>query len=559
MATQVPVRAPEPAAVRARAAGRAAAAGLAVAVLFVLYWRQSRLAPVTSDGASNALQAWDMLHGNLLLRGWHLSDVSFYATELPQYMAIEAVGGLGPWVVNVAAAMTFTLLVLLSGLLAMGRARGREGLTRALLASGIILAPQLGAASTLLSAPDHTGTAVPVLLTWLVIDRAGPGGRPFLPGGTHPPGPPLGTPRSRGGWPPPRTPLRIVPAAVCAMLTLAMVSDPLVLVFGIVPLAAACGLRLARKLAAPGWYEARLAVAAVAAAVLGTVVPWVIGAFGGYREARYSTRAAGLGRLGHAAWVTVQEVLGLFGADVISARPGVDLAFTVLRLAGVIMVGAAVVLAAARLLRPQELLIPAFALAVTLNLAVYLASGYGQSLGTTREIAAVMPLGAVLAGRVLAGPVLSPRARRVRLLPVLAAVGAGYLLALAYGAAQAPAVPANQPLATWLTGHGLRGGLAGYWQANSTTLDSGGRILVSFAAVNGGRLAAGSWEASAPDYDPLRHDATFVVAGGPEGTPGMQAAAERTFGPPLRVYQADGYTILVWDANLLRRLGPLSS
>jgi len=36
--------------------------------------------------------------------------------------------------------------------------------------------------------------------------RAGSGGRPFPPGGTHPPGPPLETPRARGGSPPPRTP-----------------------------------------------------------------------------------------------------------------------------------------------------------------------------------------------------------------------------------------------------------------------------------------------------------------------------------------------------------------
>ncbi len=511
---------------------------LAVAVLFALYWRQSRLAPVTSDGASNALQAWDMLHGNLLLHGWRLSDVSFCATELPQYMLIEALLGLGPWVVNVAAAMTYTLLVLLSGLLAMGRARGREGLTRALLAGGIILAPQLGATSTLLTAPDHTGTAVPVLLTWLVIDR-------------NPPGPGSGR-----RW--------LVPAAVCAMLTLAMVSDVLVAVIGVVPLGAACGLRLVRNMAVPRRHEAWLAVAAVAAGALGTAVPRVIGVLGGYREAHFSTRTAGIGHLGHAAWVTFKGSLGLFGADVISARPGLDFAFTVLRLAGVIMAGVAFVLAAARFFRPQELLIPALVLAITLNLAAYMISGYGQSLSSTREIAAVMPLGAVLAGRMLAGPVLTIRAqpwraRAVRLLPVLAIIGAGYVLALAYGATQAPARPANQPLAVWLAGHGLRGGLAGYWQANSTTLDSGGRILISFAAVNDGRLAPGTWEASEPDYDPRRHDAIFVVAGGPMGPPGMQAAATRTFGPPLRIYHADGYTILVWDTNLLRRLGPMSN
>jgi hypothetical protein len=216
-------------AVRRRAAGRVATVGVAVAALFLLYWRQSRLAPVTSDGASNALQAWAMLHGNLLLHGWQLSDVSFYATELPQYMLIEAVGGLGPWVVHLAAAMTYTLIVVLSAFLARGRARGPEGLTRALLADGVILAPQLGATSTLLTAPDHTGTAVPLLLAWLAIDQN--------PRGTG----------WRRHW--------LVPAVVCILLTLATVSDELALIVGIVPLVVACGLRLARKIAAPRWYE----------------------------------------------------------------------------------------------------------------------------------------------------------------------------------------------------------------------------------------------------------------------------------------------------------------
>ena len=102
--------------------------GLAAAVLFFCYWRQSQAVPLSSDGSGNVLQAWDMLHGNLLLHNWWVSDVSFYTTELPQYMLIEALTGLGPWVVHVAAAMTYTLLVLLAALLAKGNARGGAGL-----------------------------------------------------------------------------------------------------------------------------------------------------------------------------------------------------------------------------------------------------------------------------------------------------------------------------------------------------------------------------------------------------------------------------------------------
>ena len=37
---------------------------VAAVVLFIAYLRMSRTYPATSDGADQALQAWDMLHGN---------------------------------------------------------------------------------------------------------------------------------------------------------------------------------------------------------------------------------------------------------------------------------------------------------------------------------------------------------------------------------------------------------------------------------------------------------------------------------------------------------------
>ena len=65
-------------------------------VLFFCALREARAQAVTSDGASMVLQAWAMLHGNLLLHGWHLTDLSFITTELPVYMLVEAVHGIGP-------------------------------------------------------------------------------------------------------------------------------------------------------------------------------------------------------------------------------------------------------------------------------------------------------------------------------------------------------------------------------------------------------------------------------------------------------------------------------
>ena len=545
-----PQRRPDRPSSGARRAGsgfRAAAVVLAAAVLFVCYWRQSLTQPISSDGAANALQAWDMLHGNLLLHGWLLSDVSFYTTELPQYMLIEAIRGLGPGVVNLAAAMTYTLLVLLAGLLAKGDAGGLNGRARFLLAAGIVLAPQLGATSTLLQAPDHTGTAVALLAVWLVIDRARP----------H--------------W--------LVPVAVCVMLAWIMAADSIVLLTGIVPIAVAAAVRAARALAKrarPDARELSLAAAAILAGVFGVMAPLIIRAAGGYVTAPVPGHIVGLGRLPGAARVAFHAALNVFGANVVAAHSGVELAFAVLHLAGAGLAAWAACLAALRFFRARELLVPAFALAIAVNLAGFLLTA--QTLAATREIAAVLPLGAVLAGRLLAPRLLAPQLLAPRLLapqllgprlragkvlraplrPVLAVVAVGYLAALGYGAAQ-PAVPAmSEPLATWLAARGYSHGLAGYWQAGSTTLDAGARVSVSSVGQGpGGRVVPGRWETSTPRYDPSRQYANFVVVkdSGTYSTRWLRGAAERTFGPPRQTYVVGPYTIMTWHANLLTRLG----
>src|SRR5215469_16756699 len=140
-------------------------------VLFLVYVAEARTTPTLLPGPP--LQAWDMLHGNLLLRGWTLSDVSFYTTELPQYMVVELVRGLRADVVQVAAAMTFTLVLLLAALLAKGTATGASAVARVLITTGIMVAPELSAGVKIfISSPDHVGTTVPVLLTLLILDRA---------------------------------------------------------------------------------------------------------------------------------------------------------------------------------------------------------------------------------------------------------------------------------------------------------------------------------------------------------------------------------------------------
>jgi hypothetical protein len=520
-----------------RRAERAAWVALAIAVLFFCYLRQSSAIPVSSDGSGNILQAWDMLHGNLLLRHWYSSDVSFYTTELPQYALIEALLahwlGLGAWVVHVGAAMTYTLLVLLAALLAKGRAQGGAGLARALLAAGIMMAPQVGATSIVLLSPDHTGTAVPVLVAWLLIDRY---------------------PQARPRW--------LVPAAVGAILAWTMVADSVVLLTCIAPLVLVVVVRsFANLLRGDGdpaarWYEPSLAAAAVIAAGLGTLAPRAIKALGGFHVWRIGTRSAPVGNWPHGAVFMAKGFLELFGANVFDAKPGIALVFAAFHLAGAVLVLWGLGLALGRLLRPDEFIVAVLAVAILINLGAYMISTHTHNLLGAREMVEVLPFGAALAGRMLGERTLAalrtgPRALR----PALAVVLAGYLGALGYGAAQTPAPPVNEPLVAWLVGHGFRDGLAGYWEANSTTVSSGDRVLVSAVTrTDNGKLTPYQWETNEQDFDSSLHYANFLVAGGPVPLKEAKASAELTFGPPQQVYHFDGYTVMVWDTNLLDKL-----
>jgi hypothetical protein len=536
---EVPALTPRPARTPAAAlAVRAGLVALAAAVLFFCYWRQSQAVPLSSDGSSNVLQAWAMLHGNLLLHNWWVSDVSFYTTELPQYMLIDALAGLGPWVVHAAAAMTYTLLVLLAAVLARGRVTGGAGWARALLAAGLMLSPQLGAASILLLSPDHTGTAVPLLVIWLLIDRARP------------------------RW--------YVPVLVGVLFTVTMVGDSIILLTGIVPLVlvgagrAVAGLMRRGKRNASRWYELSLAGAAAVAGVAGSFGPRVMAALGGYRQSPVGA-GTDLSQLQHGSWVTFQGFLELFGANVFNpsffgARPALEVVFVAVHLAGAILAIWALGAGLARIFRLGELIVPVFAVAIVANAVAYMISTHAQDLLGAREMAAVLPLGAVLAGRLLGDRMAAwTRAARRWFVPVLSVLTAGYLAALGFGAAQAPVPAQSEPLAGWLAAHGLTSGLASYWQANSTTVASGGRVVVSAVAPDAsGRLVPYLWESDVASYDPARHVANFVVTDGPGAWAGMPQFARLTFGPPARTYHVDGCTIQVWNTNVLAKLDGLA-
>jgi hypothetical protein len=201
-----------------------------------------------------------------------------------------------------------------------------------------------------------------------------------------------------------------------------------------------------------------------------------------------------------------------------------------------------------------DLVAQLLAVAIVINLIAY-GLLYTGSGATVREIAAVFGLGGALAGRMLAEPLL-----RRRLEPLLA-IGAVAAIATLVTALVTviPGQPASASLARFLSAHHLRNGVAGYWNADSTTLVSGDRVVMRSVQFSRGHgLSVYRWELDGRLLNSRANDVNFLVATAPGPRAVTSAEAVAQFGRPYRQYDYQGYVIMVWRKNLLSELGSSS-
>ncbi len=508
-------RVPGGTAVRRHRGLLAVAAGAGVLVLLYLaYFLQAGSYGSDADGASNVLQAWDMLHGNLLLSGWWLSDVAFYTTELPEYMIVELIHGMNGTTETLAAAATYTLMVLLAAVVAKGQATGAQGLTRALIAGGIMLAPwgQYGGGQ-LLSVPNHAGTVVPLLVIWLLIDRLGD--RWYLP------------------W------------LVGVLLTWVEIADQIAVYIGAVPIVVVAIIRLIQR--RESWrLDAGLLVAGAASVVAADAITAGIRRAGGYVvQPVHPVIAAASAVPAHLAW-TAESALALFGASFPGVPPGPSLAVSVLHLVGVLLALWAFGIGAWQLLRARDRLVPMLVVDIVVLVAAFVFTNEAIGLGSSHEIAPVVAFGAVLAGRLLPG-------RRVitTLRPVLLAALVAYAAVLGYSTTRPAPQSQLAAVQSWLTARHQTAGLGGYWAANIMTVNTSGRIAVRGVTTSCGRFAPYAWETKKQWYEPP-NTANFLIiplpSGRMNGTPGE---ARAQFGAPRMTARIGPYEVLVWNRNLL--------
>ena len=356
-----------------------------------------------------------------------------------------------------------------------------------------------------------------------------------------------------------------IPLIVALLIGWALMADPLVLVVAIYPLLVVCLVRVITGVRRPGrgtaagsrglrqalaarWLELSLAVAAG----IGYLLVWVGGQAAPARPAATtsrpfrssSTAASAAGSCRPGSWCTAcwrcSAPTSSPATRSTTSRPGssslapplsgLDQALAISRLLCVLLALWGCCAIARRFFRRDADFISQLLLAgIVLNLVAYIPSTLADhSALNVREIAPVLPFGAVLAARMLGdrllafGPMIRVRLPRIsrplrlRLIVIPLVVLFGWYSFGLFQQADTPA--AANPftgLEQFLEANNLSYGLGGYWDASVITVDTGGAVTIR--AVSPSCMQPYEWENKLDWYDPSKNVANFLVLSNQSG------------------------------------------
>jgi hypothetical protein len=494
------------------------------AVAFTLFLRISLEKLMTSDGANNALQAWDMLHGHLLLHGWILGDVTFYTFELPLIAILEFFLGLHPDTMHVAEALVYTIVAGWAVAVAVTDSRGFSRVVRACVVVAVLAAPTLVRSDLWipLGIPDHTGTAVFLLAPFLLIDRA--------------------------------TGRRWTAPLLCVILCAGQISDVTVRYVAVPAIAAVCLYRMLAQRRLMTWDAANL-LAAGLSVPLALEVRALMLRYGAYLMVAPKTRIAPFSAWqtnASVAWTSLRELYGVASGPSVAGPVGMTAIFGYACMAGA-AIGIARVLWRWRTARRAE---QALVIAMAANFLVYMLSPL-VSRSSPHDLVAMLPCGGVLAARAL---VPERIASRLVALPATCLAMVAALLPLSVAASQATTASGLPALIAWLQANGLNYGLGGYWDSSETALESANQVQIrTFTVhhtVNGNRISLYPWETNTLWFDPAKHYANFVILDLPDLA--RLPTVLGVFGKPASTQIISAWEILVYNKNLLTDVTPPS-
>jgi hypothetical protein len=460
------------------------------------------------------------------MHGWQVSDLNCYFVEVPLLALSEAVFGLGDFAQHVASALTYALVALMAIAVAVAGSRGTARAVRSGAVLAVLAAPLFaGTMFVVVEEPDHIGTTILILGSFLVIDRL--------------------------------LDRRYTAPLLLVILTLAQFDDLTVRYAAVPAIVLICGYHaivalvtgdrsagarpaLLGTLRSP---DALAVYAALVSVLLSDLFSKVWVHFGGFVTPPLWQSLSPMHEWIHHVRFVWESLLTLYGAHAISnIAPGPKAYFGIACLAAAIIGFARVVFRWRKANRVEQMIV----IAVVFNLAAFLVTGF-STVNNPHELALLLPGGAVLAARTFVPATIKAATRAYAALAAVAVIAA---VPLAYSAAKPNFQPQKAPLVAFLEAHHLTYGLGSYDSGATATVLSHGQAQVVPVHPGFKTVAPYTFESNKLWYTASQHDATFAVAD--KIVPASLFIHQ--FGKPVATYHVDSWTVLVYDRNLLRDL-----
>ncbi len=504
--------------------------------------------PMNSDFANQILEAGDILKGNILLKGWNLTGVSFYFSELPFYVLGTAVAGVDTYAYIIAASVMVVCVNLLGFLLAF-RNHGKNPIPKALFYLALIGFPT---ETWLGFLRGHCGIFIYLCLMLLVLRRI--------------------------------TEEKVVPVVswilIGVLAAFGCMSDMQILIIGIIPILLFCVINLLRN--DPHFdpkHTAWLAGILICGIVLGIVMDALLMKLGGINKNSFldTRRFVDMDRLGEKFLLLGKGILNVFRIDLPAAEWA---ARDIISLCCVsIIILTALFFLCSSLLRylrhgTGDPVSAVISLSLTVMFIICFFTDVYIDEDGARYISYFPFAACILICRGLEASDLPVPAHRQdsalfgsghpRTVPpaedrifnplscILLFFAAGILF-FRMPAAERRQTPQDR-LAIFLSENGLTDGYADFWNASHTTASSGNRVRVR--AIRGrvpelgkpDHLEMHNWFCKSDWYLSGPHD--FIVFDGSGYLHVSEDVVTKLLGDPDRILETDGYRVYVYDRDL---------
>lgn len=496
---------------------RAAILLVVFAILTIAYWAIGQTISYNSDNACILLQAQDLVAGNFALRGWTLSNCSFYP-EICFYALASLVIHSAKALSHEGPAVMYALLVIFALWLT-----GHGSIDSPPYAGYAITFLLIGFPTSLahlyISPCTHVSTILLTVAAMVALS--------FTEEGSFRPVPYI---------------------AYTMLLAFAVFGDAFAIYVGAIPVAVVTAFRWARSRFSSHRELAAL-TATIAAVLIGSRALRLVSDIGGFRLLPLAPHFVALRSLTRNLSATIGGIATLFGVySGYGAGTPLDVILLVTRSIGLLFLLGCCALSAYRiLLGTQDRTTEIVLAAALLDVVAYFLSNRVIGLETARYLIPFTMFGAILAGRV-GGKLIRPNRLYYSAIGLIFIT---YVLGFVRLATQLPRSPQKEDLlAQWLYQRGLVSGYGNYWQSSIVTLESEGRVKVR-AVLFAGLLTPYHWESKEQWYSPDSGWTTpnFFVFEDQDKIRNIfkTVSAFRTLGKPSQVYQFEGYTIMVWD------------